>query len=127
MTMSETDRIIIGFEGESRDLKDFAYDVLGQEFNIHREKETPGGTIILQSLPPLAKSAGGHLIIEIALFISDKIAVPVFVAWLCTKWKKQGEKPITIKIENNLYQFDPTVMTRAIEKAIAEQKKKKTK
>jgi len=122
--MSETDEIIISFEGQRRDLNDFAFDVFDRELNLGREKETPGGTIVIREMP-LAKSAIGHAIIEIAFFIGKNVAVPVFVAWLCAKWKRQGEKPISIKIENNFYQFDPSLLTNAIEEAIAKQKKKK--
>jgi hypothetical protein len=122
--MSETDEVIIRFEGQRRDLNDFAFDVFDQELSLGREKETPGGTIVIREMP-LAKSALGHAIIEIVLFIGKNLAVPVFVAWLCTKWKRQGEKPITIKIENNFYQFAASLVTKAIEEAIATQMKKK--
>lgn len=122
--MSEVDEIVIAFEGQRRDVNDFAFNVFDRELSLGREKETPGGTIVIRAMP-LAKSVLGHAIIEIGLFVGTNIAVPLFVAWLCDKWKRQGEKPITIKIENNFYQFDASLVTKAIEDAIAKQKKKK--
>jgi hypothetical protein len=122
--MSETDEITIGFEGQRRDLSDFAFDIFDQELSLGREKEAPGGTIMIRDMP-LAKSALGHAIIEIALFTGKNVAVPVLVAWLCSKWKRQGKKPISVKIENKFYQFDAPLLTKAIEDAIAKQKKKK--
>jgi hypothetical protein len=66
--------------------------------SLGREKETPGGTIMIGDMP-LAKTALGRANVEIALFTGKNVAVPVFVAWLCSKWKRQGEKPISVKMK----------------------------
>jgi hypothetical protein len=117
--------IIIGLEGPKRDLNDLAFSLF--EAGMLREgleKETPGNTKIV--LKPMEMRKGvGHGIIEIGVFAVTSVAAPVFVAWLCKKWINAGEKPISIKIENHYYQFDPAVLTKAIEEAIAKQLKDK--
>jgi hypothetical protein len=50
----------------------------------------------------------------------------LFANWLYDKWKKNGEKKISIKIENRFYQFDVTVLTKALEEVAPVKKAKKS-
>jgi hypothetical protein len=49
----------------------------------------------------------------------------LFANWLYDKWKKNGEKKISIKIENRFYQFDVTVLTKTLEEVTVVKKAKK--
>ena len=49
--------------------------------------------------------------------------LPLFLAWLYDKWKKAGEKPISVKIENHFYQPDPELLSKAIQEALNKHKK----
>jgi len=115
--------IIIGLEGQTRDLNDLAFSLF--EAGMLREgleKETPGDiTIVLK--PMQLRKGVGHAIIEIGLYAGQNVALPLFLAWLYDKWKKAGKKPISIKIENHFYQFDPDLLTKAIQDAISKQTK----
>src|ERR1700693_1269229 len=110
--------IIIGLEGQTRDLNELIFDLF--EAGMLREgleKAAPGDvTLVLK--PMEVRKSFGHAIIHIALAVGDKVALPLFLAWLYDKWKNTGEKPISIKIENHNYQFDPAVLTKPIQEAI---------
>jgi hypothetical protein len=44
------------------------------------------------------------------------------LVWLYDKWKKAGEKPISIKIENHFYEFDEALLAKAIQEAMGKEK-----
>jgi hypothetical protein len=115
--------IIIGFEGQTRDLNELTFDLF--EAGMLRaglEKAAPGDvTLVLK--PMEMRKSFGHAIIHVGLVIGDKVALPLFLAWLYDKWKKTGEKPISIKIVNHNYQFDPALLTKAIQEEIDKETK----
>lgn len=115
--------VIIGLEGQTGDVNDLAFSLF--EAGMLREgleRETPGGAIIV--LKPMAMRKGiGHGIIEFGLIVGDKVVLPLFLAWLYDKWKKAGEKPISVKIENHFYQPDPELLSKAIQEALNKHKK----
>lgn len=117
--------IIIGFEGQTRDLNALTFDIF--EAGMLREgleKAAPGDVTIV--LKPMEMRKGvGHAIIHIGLVVGDKVALPLFLAWLYDKWKKAGEKPISIKIENRFYQFDPELLAKPVQDALSKETKDK--
>lgn len=118
--------IIITFEGRTQDLNDFVFDL----FEAHMLKagieiETPGDARLVLKPMTVRKSALSLAVIHVGLFVGENIMLPLFVAWLYDKWKKNGEKHISIKIESRLYQFDPDLLVKAIEERLAKQVEKK--
>lgn len=125
--MNEALEITIGFEGQRRDVDDLAFDLF--EAGMLKQgmsNQTPGNTTIVLKAMPMAKAAFVHAVIEIALFAGKNIAIPLFVSWLYDKWRRQGKKPISIVINNHYYQFDESVMAKAIEDAIRKELEGKT-
>jgi hypothetical protein len=123
---SRMDEIIIGFEGPGRAVNSLVFDLF--EAGLLREglaKETPGPATIVLKPGTLEKRAHVHLLVEVGLLVGKNIGVPLFVAWLYDKWKRNGEPPISIKIENHFYQFDAVVLTKTIEEVVAKLKGKR--
>ena len=50
--------------------------------------------------------------------MTEGIVGIIFVKWLCDKWKRGGEKRVTVKINRRYYEFDQDQLTKAIEEAI---------
>jgi hypothetical protein len=118
--------LIIGFEGKTRDLNDFVFDLFeAQMLKEGLEKETPGDAKLVLKPMPVRKSAFSLAVMHVGLFIGQNIALPLFVAWLYDKWKKNGQKHISIKIANRLYQFDPDLLVGAIEKQLEKPEERK--
>jgi hypothetical protein len=119
------EEVVIGFEGQKRDLNDFVFDL----FEAHMlraglEKETPGdGKIVVK--PMLLRKGFTLGLMEIGLTFGTAAGAQLFANWLSDKWKKNGEKRINVKIENHLYQFDPALIAKAIEGAMAKLEEKK--
>jgi hypothetical protein len=117
--------IIIGLEGRTQDLNALTFDLF--EAGVLRaglENAAPGNVTIV--LKPMEMRKGvGHAIIHIGLLVGDKVALPLFLTWLYDKWKRAGEKPISIKIENYYYQFDPALLAKAIQDALSKETKDK--
>jgi hypothetical protein len=112
--------IILGFEGSRQDVNDLGYQMFDQMLREGETKQVPGDVSIRLEPMPLRKGVGRALV-EVAIFAGENIALPLFVAWLYDKWKKAGEKPISIHIENHIYQFDTSLMTKAIQDALTKQ------
>lgn len=112
-------KITIGFEGQTRDLDELFFSLF--EAGMLREgleKETPGDVKIVLGRMEMRKTAYAHTVMHIGLFVGQNVALPLFVAWLYDKWKKSGEKPITVTINTHLYQFDPDILIKGIEEAM---------
>ena len=112
--------IRIGFEGPQREVRDFIFDL----FEAHKlqeglEKATPGDTQIVMGPLELRKGAQLHVIMEVALWVGQSVAVPLFVSWLYDKWKKGGEKSINIVIDNRRYQLSQSVVTKVLEEKVS--------
>lgn len=114
--------IIIGFEGHRHDLNELTFDLF--EAGMLREglERSAPGNVTLVMKPMELRKGFGHAIVQIGLVIGDKAVLPVFLSWLYDKWKKAGEKPISIKIENHFYEFDAALPTKAIEEAVRKEK-----
>src|ERR1035438_1402415 len=82
------------------------------------EQEVPGAAKIVLQKRPLRKGYARTLM-ELSLFVGDKAALPLFLAWIYDKWKGAGEKPMTIIIDRTYYEFDIKALTKALNKAIA--------
>jgi hypothetical protein len=109
------EEIVIGFEGQTRDLNELVFDLF--EAGLLREgleKETPGDAKLVMKPMELKKGAGMHAVMEVGLWVGKNVAVPMFVTWLCNKWLSNGQKSISIKIDNHFYQFDEAVLAKAI-------------
>lgn len=112
--------ILIGFEGQPQDLNALFFSLFETEtFQEGLEKEVLGGAKIVLRRRPLRKGYARTLM-EISLFVGDKVALPLFLAWLYDKWKGAGEKPMTIIIDRTYYEFDVKTLTKALDKAVAE-------
>jgi hypothetical protein len=127
MLEKNMEELIISFEGKTQDLNDFVFDL----FEAHMlaaglEKETPGDAKLVLKPMLVRKSALSQAVIEVGLFVGQNVVLPLFVTWLYDKWKKNGEKHVSIKIENHLYQFDPDLLGKAIEEALAKRDSRKT-
>jgi hypothetical protein len=111
--------ITVGFEGQKRDLNDLLFDLF--EAGLLREgleKQTPGDATIVLRPMELRKTAFAHVVMEIGLIVGKDVALPLFVAWLYDKWKKNGEKRITVIINAHYYEFNSGPLTKALEEAI---------
>ena len=87
------------------------------------EKEAPGSATIVMK-PRALRKGFAHALIEIGLNFGQSFSASLFASWLYNKWKQNGEKRISVKIENRFYQFDVAVLTKALEDAIRNQKAK---
>ena len=117
-------QIPIGFEGQQRDIRDFMFDLFeAGKLQEGLENDTPGDARIVMGPLGLRKGAQLHVIMEVALYVGQNIAVPLFVAWLYDKWRRGGEKPINIVIDNRRYQFSVSLLTKALEEKISREDK----
>jgi hypothetical protein len=118
--------IIVSFEGRTRDLNDFVFDLFEQ--HLLQEgitKEAPGEVTVVLKPMKMGKSALMQATMQVGLSLGSNVAVSLFAQWLYDKWKKNGEKQISVKIENRLYQFDPALLAKAIEGAAVKPPTKK--
>src|SRR6266699_6506681 len=119
------EEITIGFEGQKRDLNDFVYDLFEQHMlREGLEKETPGDVKIVMKPMELRKGYALALM-EVAAQFGANFVASLFAGWLVEKWKKNGAKPINVKIENRIYQMDPDIIANAVEDALAKLQQKK--
>jgi len=64
-------------------------------------------------------------LMEVAAQFGANFVASLFAGWLVEKWKKNGAKPINVKIENRIYQMDPDIIANAVEDALAKLQQKK--
>jgi len=119
------EEITIGFEGQKRHLNDFVFDLFEQHMlREGLEKETPGDVKIVMKPMELRKGYALALM-EVAAQFGANVVASLFAGWLVEKWKKNGAKPINVKIENRIYQMDPDIIAKAVEDALAKVQQKK--
>lgn len=116
--------ILIGFEGQKRDVNDLLFGLFDGSLAVGQRKEAPGNVTIVVKSMPLAKGTFAHAVVEVAVFLGTNAALPLFLTWLYDRWKAKGERPVSIRIEGRFYQIDPALLRRAIEDEIKKLEKK---
>lgn len=109
--------ITVFFEGQRRDLNEFEFAIFDHAIRYDVPIKVPGDTTFTLR-PDLLRRGVGPNFMEVVLNLGERFAAGPLADWLYAKWGKSGEPPsITVKIENHYYQFDPDVLTRALEDA----------
>jgi hypothetical protein len=82
------------------------------------EKEVPGGATLVLKLIQMKKSALMQAAMEVGISFGSGVAATIFGEWLVEKWRKNGKKHISAKIENRLYQFEEKLIAKALDDAM---------
>ncbi len=120
--MAEIDVV---FHGQRRDLNQFGFAIFEHEIRYDFPIDVPGDAKLTLK-PEVLRKAVGPGIMEVVLNLGEGFAAGLFANWVFAKWQKSGSPPsIKIEIDNRFYQFDPEVLTKALEDAAKKVKAKK--